>query len=182
MAPAGVVAFRRMKGHIPMLCECNRLEGVLEHRDMNSTYVLWILDDSAAHVVFLHRKWLDGLLYTDTTPFSSLLSLKGLDESCRMISRTLLAALKYKPDYLVIVSDDGANAAPLESGCSLADMLRLADHDMRSVCAVAEGPLGENNQLGRKLCELCCVLADRGFFNDPKNRKYGLRIRDSTTS
>jgi hypothetical protein len=31
--------------------------------------------------------------------------------------------------------------------------------------------------LGRRLSELCCVLADRGFFSDPRNRvKYGHQL------
>jgi len=45
-----------------------------------------------------------------------------------------------------------------------------------SIRAVAEGVEGENNLLGRRLSELCGVLADRGFFQDPKNRKYGIKL------
>ena len=156
-----------------MLCECMRLGGYLEHRDMHGTYVLWVLDADASHVVFLHKKWLNSLLYNGV-PFVDLLFSKEVDESCKMISRILLAALKYKPDYIVIVSDDNSGA-PYASGYSMETITRMVEPDVPSIRCVAEGLQGQNNYLGRRLSELCGVIADRGFFSDPKNRKYGLQ-------
>ena len=160
-----------------MLCDCARMGGYLEHRDMYGSYVLWVLDTDASHVVFLHKRWLNGLLYNGTTPFVELLFQKDVDECCRMISRVLLAALKYKPDYLVIVSDDDASGAPYASGYCMDTITTMVEPDLPSIRGVAEGLQGENNYLGRRLSELCRVIADRGFFSDPKNRKYGLQIR-----
>jgi hypothetical protein len=108
-------------------------------------------------------------------PFVQLLFYKDVDECCKMISRILLAALRYKPDYLVVVSDDDTGA-PLASGYSMGRITELVDPTVSSVRAVAEGVEGENNILGRKLSDLCRMIADRGFFSDPKNRKYGLRL------
>jgi hypothetical protein len=152
-----------------MLCECLRLEGRMEHRDTDSTYVLWQLHGDASHAVFLDRKWLDGLVYTNGQSFRQLQALVPAEECCKMISRTLLGALKYKPDYLVIVSDTGA---PLESGLSMDTALALSQPELACIRAVAEGSMGGNNFLGRRLTELCQVLADKGFFEDPKNRRY----------
>ena len=49
-----------MARSLPMLCECQRLEGCVEHRDMHSTYVLWVMRSDASLVVFLLRQWLDA--------------------------------------------------------------------------------------------------------------------------
>ena len=99
-----------------------------------------------------------------------------------MISRTLLASLRYKPDYIVLVSDDNSGA-PFASGLSMASMLELANEcpKRERIQALAERgglePLMDcmaNNILGRRLTELCGALADRGFFSDERNRvKYG---------
>jgi hypothetical protein len=150
------------------------MDGYLEHRDMYGTYVLWVLDADASHVVFLHKKWLNSLLYNGT-PFVELLYQKDVDECCKMISRILLAALKYKPDYLVIVSDDNTGS-PFASGYSMDRITTLVEPTVPSIRAIAEGVEGENNLLGHRLSELCGVLADRGFFQDPKNRKYGIKL------
>lgn len=157
-----------------MLCECVRMDGYVEHRDMYGTYVLWVLHSDASHVVFLHKRWLDGLLYNNgSIPFLELLRWKGHEEGCKMISRTLLATLGYKPDYLAIVADDDGTGAPLASGFSMGTITRLSDASIASIRSVAEGDDGNNNILGRRLSELCGTLADRGFFHDPKNkRKY----------
>lgn len=156
---------------LPMLCDCVRLEGCVEHRDTDSSYILWVLHSDASHVVFLHQKWLNGLVYTDGQTFLQLLSTKGPEEGCKMISRTLLGALGYKPDYIVIVSD--AFGAPLSSGLTMDTVMGVAPHYMPGIRAVAEGPPGENrNLLGARLTVLCGVLADRGFFQNPKNRRF----------
>ena len=154
-----------------MLCECQRLEGRTEHRDMHSTYVLWQMHSDASHVVFLDKKWLNALVYTDGQSFVQLLTQLPPEDCCKMISRTLLGALKYKPDYIVIVSELDTGA-PLASGLSMDTALALSQPELLFVRAVAEGPMGGNNFLGRRLTELCQVLADKGFFEDPKNRRY----------
>ena len=159
------------KRQLPMLCECQRLEGRTEHRDMDSTYILWQLHGDASHAVFLDRKWLDGLVYTNGQSFRQLQALVPAEECCKMISRTLLGALKYKPDYLVVVSD-ADTGAPLASGLSMDTALALSQPELACIRAVAEGPMGGNNFLGRRLTELCQVLADKGFFEDPKNRRF----------
>lgn len=157
---------------LPMLCDCQRLEGCVEHQDMNSTYVLWVLHSDGSHVVFLDRKWLDEIVYIDGIhKFRDLINIKSPLESCRMISRLLLGALKFKPDYLVVVSPDG-RGAPLTSGYTMDAALNTYRTDLKAIRRSAEGPDGRNNYLGAVLTELCGVLANRGFFNDPKNRRY----------
>ena len=156
---------------LPMLCECQRLEGCVEHRDMYSSYILWVMHHDASHVVFLHKRWLNALVYTDGQTFLQLLSRLPAEDCCKMISRTLLGALRYKPDYIVIVSDTDFGA-PLASGLSMDTALSLSQPELLCVRAVAEGPMGGNNFLGQRLTELCRVLADKGFFEDPKNRRY----------
>ena len=153
-----------------MLCDCRRLDDCVEHRDMHSTYVLWVMHSDASHVVFLHARWLNGLVYTDGQTFMQLLLHKSAEECCKMISRTLLGALKYKPDYIVVVSD-AAKDAPLASGLTMDAILGLAQPSVSDIRALSEGVEGRNF-LGSRLTELCGVLADRGFFDDPRNRRY----------
>ena len=96
-----------------------------------------------------------------------------------MIYRTLLGALKYKPDYIVVVSDEdhSANSECTKcfntSGWSMETVLERGYHG-ESIKLIAEGSGGgeKKNLLGRRLSELCGTLADRGFFNDPKNSRY----------
>lgn len=164
-----------MQRLLPMLCECQRLEGCVEHRDMNSTYVLWVMHHDASHVVYLHKQWLNALVYTDGQTFLSLLSHLPPEDCCKMISRTLLGALKYKPDYIVIVSDTDSGA-PLASGLSMPSALAAAIPDLACIRAMAEGSTGGDNFLGRRLSELCQVLADKGFFEDPKNKRYMSKV------
>jgi hypothetical protein len=109
-----------------MLCECVRLDGCVEHRDMDSTYVLWVLHQDRSHVVFLHKRWLDALEYTDGQTFMQLLMHRSPEECCKMISRTLLGALRFRPDYIVIVSDTDRCGAPLASGLCMETALNLA--------------------------------------------------------
>jgi hypothetical protein len=179
---------------LPRLCEMMQLDGRNEHRDMRSTYqyVLWVLDDGA-NVVFLHKDLLNRMLY-GTRCFIDWLAFKPHDECCRMVSRTLLASLRYKPDYIVLVGNDDVSGAPYASGYSMCTMLKLAEGNptLEHIRAVAEGymdlqsmvivthPVVAKNLppvLERRLSELCCVLADRGFFSDPRNRvKYGHQL------
>lgn len=169
-----------------------QLDGRDEHRDTSSTYVLWVLDDGA-NVVFLHKNLLNNIGYGDRR-FIDWLMVKPAYECCRMVSRTLLASLRYKPDYIVLVGDEDASGAPYASGFSMSTMLKMAEgnptlQNIREIAerggvdSAASAHLGcpivpmENNFLGHRLSELCCTLADRGFFSDPRNRvKYGKTI------
>lgn len=157
---------------LPMLCDCQRLEGCVEHQDMHSSYALWVLHSDGAHVVFLDRKWLDEIVYLDgVTKFRDLIEYRSPLEGCKMISRILLGALKYKPDYMVVVSSDG-RGAPLTSGHTMEVALNTYRTDLDAIKRAAEGPERRNNYLGAALSELCGALANRGFFNNPKNRRY----------
>ena len=158
---------------LPLLCECERKEECVEHRDMHSTYIVRIMHDDAAHVVCLHRKWLDAIVYADGRPFAALMQEKSPDECCRMVSRILLGALRFKPDYVVIVDDEGTGA-PMHSGLTMDTVLRGA-LSLRSTVALAEGPHNVRNLLGQLLSRQFQALADKGFFDDPKNRKYSPR-------
>jgi hypothetical protein len=161
-----------------------QLDGRNEHRDMHSTYVLWELDDGS-NVVFLHKEVLNNIVYGQKR-FIDWLMIKPWDECCRMISRTLLASLRYKPDYIVLVSDDDSGA-PYASGLSMSSMLKSAEGCavLGRIQALAEGRTTsehtalkvENNLLGSCLARLCSRLADRGFFSDALNRvKYGRKM------
>lgn len=179
---------------LPLLCEMMQLDGRDEHKDMNSTYALWVLDDGS-NVVFLHKDLLNNIIYSDRR-FIDWLMIKPPDECCRMISRTLLASLRYKPDYIVLVGDD-ETGAPYASGYSMSSVLKLADGcpTLTNIRMLAENgrhnhPMGiptspfclqdtGNNILGRRLAGRCCTLADRGFFSDERNRvKYGRDVPD----
>jgi len=93
----------------------------------------------------------------------------------------------------VLVSDDDESGAPYASGYSMSTALKMAEGcpTLKNIQSIAEGRGGvgaemsvhpgclmaENNLLGRRLSELCCTLADRGFFSDERNRvKYGREI------
>ena len=67
---------------LPMLCECQRLEGRTEHRDMDSTYVLWQMHSDASHAVFLDKRWLNALVYINGQSFLQLLSLLPAEVIC----------------------------------------------------------------------------------------------------
>lgn len=177
---------KRPASWFPLLCAMMRYEGRDEHRDMRSTYVLWVLDDGS-NVVFLHKDLLNDIVYRGQR-FIDWLMVKPPDECCRMVSRTVLASLRYKPAYIVLVGDDDRTGAPYASGYSMATMLRAVEGlpTLPHIQAVAEGggatrapgavvPLAPiSNLLGRCIAELCCTLADRGFFSDPANRvRYG---------
>ena len=168
-----------------------QLDGRDEHRDMNSKYVLWVLDDGS-NVVFLHKNLLNNILYGDRR-FVDWLMVKPAYECCRMVSRTLLASLRYKPDYIVLVGDDDESGAPYASGHSMSTILKMAEgcptlYNIKRLAECGGGGIDsanvdqtgrpdasvESNFLGHRLSELCCTLADRGFFSDARNRvKYG---------
>ena len=165
-----------------------QLDCVKEHRDMNSTYILWVLDDGS-NVVFLHKELLNNIVYGNRR-FIDWLMVKPHDECCRMISRTLLASLRYKPAYVVLVGEDDSGA-PYTSGFSMNTMLKMVEGcpTLQNIRAAAEGYSNQfigfdpfshqpvKNLLGHRLSELCVVLSDRGFFSDPRNRvKYGKQL------
>lgn len=169
---------------LPLLCDMKQLDGRDEHRDMHSTYVLWALDDGS-NVAFLHKHLLNRIEYGGRR-FIDWLAVKPVDECCRMISRTLLASLRYKPDYIALVNDEGDQGAPYGTEHSMATMLKAVEgcptlHNIRTAAEGVDPVQGlqhpmivTNNLLGRRLTELCGILADRGFFSDPMNRvRYG---------
>ena len=155
-----------MTARLPLLCECERKNAFVEHRDMNNTYVLWVMHRDASHVAFVDQNWLDGIVYTDGRTFPELLQDKPPLECCKMVSRPLLSAFKYKPDYVVVVAD-GNKGAPLTSGLCMGAAMRLAQpfEDVESIKRVVEGPGGQANTLGKHLTALFGALADKGFFN-----------------
>jgi hypothetical protein len=175
----------KLRPWLPLLCDMTQLDGRDEHRDLRSTYVLWVLDDGS-NVVFLHKHLLNRIEYGGRR-FIDWLVVKPVDECCRMISRTLLASLRYKPDYIVLVNNEHDCGAPYATDHSMATMLKAVEGcpTLRNIRTAAEGvdpmlalqgmhPMVTNNLLGRRLSELCGVLADRGFFSDPRNRvRYG---------
>ena len=172
----------RCPSWLPLLCEMKQLDGRDEHRDMHHTYSLWVLDDGS-NVVFLHKDLLNNISYGNRR-FIDWLMIKPPEECCRMVSRILLASLRYKPTYIVVVSDD-ESGAPYASGNSMASLHKLVEcvPTLENIRAVAEGGVFApftppvKNLLGRRLAELCGVLADRGFFSDPRNRvKYGRQL------
>lgn len=134
----------------------------MEHRDMDSSYIVRVMHAGGAHVVLLHRRWLDAIVYADGRPFPELMQTKSLDECCRMVSRTLLGALRFKPDHIVVVVD-GGDGPSMEAALQGARSLEAA---------LAMG----GNELGRRLSELCQGLADKGFFDDERaQKKYSPR-------
>jgi hypothetical protein len=148
------------------------MERYIEHRDMNSKYVLWVLDD-ASHVVFLHKHVLNEIQYANRT-FLQWLMEKPVEECCKMIARMFLANLKYKPDYIIIVADED-NGAPLASGYAMETILTMAKDNptLESIKTL----ILERNIIGHTLTDMCCSLANRGFFNDPQNmKKYAVRL------
>lgn len=152
---------------LPLLCECQRMDEYLEHRDMDSSYVVRVMHRDKSHVVLLHRRWLDAIVYTDGRTFAQLMQEKPPDECCRMVSRILLGALRFRPDYVVVVADDGAGA-PQYSGLTMETVAQGVQSLLLAV-HMAEGPDGTCNFLGRRLTELCGVLADRGFFDEGRS-------------
>jgi hypothetical protein len=144
------------------------MEKYLEHRDMDTKYVLWVLDD-ASHVVFLHKQVLNNIPYRGRK-FIDWLMQKPVEECCKMIARVFLANLRYKPDYVVIVSDED-DGAPLASGYAMETITTLAKE-----CPTVDNIkslIQDRNILGTHITDRCCNLANRGFFSDPNNmRKY----------
>jgi len=189
MASTPMATVHQLKPWLPLLCDMTQQDGRDEHRDLHWTYVLWVLDDGS-NVVFLNKSLLNSIQYGNRR-FIDWLVVKPVDECCRMISRTLLASLRYKPDYIVLVNDENDSGAPYASEYSMPAMLKLVDgcptlHNIRMVAEgagampfplMAAHPMLTKNLLGRRLSELCGVLADRGFFSDPRNRvKYGRQL------
>lgn len=178
------VTTSRKASWLPLLSEMMQLDGRDEHRDMHSTYVLWVLDDGS-NVVFLNKDILNNIVYKEKR-FIEWMMIKPAEECCCMISRTLLASLRYKPDYIVLVSED-VPATPFASGYQMSQILKQVEGCpvLNNIQATAEGDCNTfpvNNLLGRRLTELCCRLADRGFFSDQNNRvKYGRTIPDYST-
>jgi hypothetical protein len=155
----------------PLLCDCKKHNGFVEHRSMYMTYVLWVLPGKQ-HIAFIHADLLtNGITHKGSTFRELITSKQDLEEPCKMISRPFLQLLGYKPDYVVVVgSQDGL---PLTSGFSMSTILQHAavNPTIEHIRTLAEGPgepAGPRNQIGQRLTHLSLRLATKGFFTDPK--------------
>jgi len=156
----------------PLLCDCKKHNGFVEHRSKFMTYVLWVLPGKK-HVAFIHADLLaDGITNKGCTFRELIASKADLEEPCKMISRPFLQLLGYKPDYVVVVGSQ-EDGLPLTSGFSRATILQHAavNPTIEHIRTLAEGPgepAGPRNQIGQRLTQLSLRLADKGFFADPK--------------
>jgi hypothetical protein len=157
----------------PILCECIKYDGFVEHTCIWNTYVLWVLP-GGAHVAFIHKDLLADEVKNNGTTFRAiLLSKQNMDEPCKMISRPFLQILGYKPDYVVITDTRDETPTCITSGYSMPTILKLAAKNptMEHIRTLAEGPgepSGQRNQLGQALTHTSLRLATKGFFTDPK--------------
>ena len=157
----------------PLLCDCQKHDGFVEHRSMHMTYVLWVLPEKH-HVAFIHADLLaDGITNKGSTFRELLLSKTDLEEPCKMISRPFLQLLGYKPDYVVVVESQDGIPTTLTSGLSMPTILQHAavNPTMEHIRTLAEGPgepCGPRNRIGQLLTQLSLRLATKGFFADPK--------------
>ena len=157
----------------PLLCDCKKQDGFVEHKSMLMTYVLWVLPGKQ-HVAFIHADLLaDGITNKGSTFRELLLSKQDLEEPCKMISRPFLQLLGYKPDYVVVVESRDGITNHLTSGLSMPTFLQHAavNPTMEHIRTLAEGPgepSGQRNKIGQLLTQLSLRLATKGFFADPK--------------
>ena len=157
----------------PLLCECQKKDGYVEHASLCRNYVLWVLPDRR-HIAFVHRIILaNGVSNKGLTFGELLISKHSPEEPCKMISRPLLQTLGYKPDYVVVTESRDEVPTPLTSGYSMATLLnRCAKNPtMEHIRTLAEGPgepSGPRNQVGQLLSQLSQRLASNGFFADAK--------------
>ena len=95
----------------PILSECVKHNGFIEHTDLNYKYVLWVLP-GGQQVSFIHKDVLATELFNHGMTFGELLlSMPTLEEPCKIISRMFLQTLGYKPDYVVVTdSSDEVNS------------------------------------------------------------------------
>ena len=162
-----------MTASFPLLYNCTKHDGFIEHHGLNHTYVLWVLPDKQ-HVVFIHKTILAHRLTNRGNSFGELLQMKqNLDEPCKMISRPFVQALGYRPDYVVVT--DTVDEAPTTVTCGYT-MHTILQHASRNpttehIRTLAEGPgepTGPRNQLGQALAALSQRLVSKGFLADPK--------------
>jgi hypothetical protein len=149
---------------LPHLCECKRYPRFTSHQDAASSYVVWVFHDSKEEVVFLRSSVLHNLQYNGKT-FGEWLACKDHTECCRMISRNLMKAIRSKPDYVVIVSDQEVDDAHVLC-CQqcMGEMLALVA-DAESVHHVRKvvDDTGRNT-IGQTLTVLFQRLADKNFL------------------
>lgn len=169
-------ASHRMPTVLPLLCECTKCDGYVEHKSQCNTYVLWVLPDGQ-HIAFMHLHLICSKITNKGQTFGELLLTKqSHEEACKMISRPFLQALGYKPDYTVIVSneptsDDDCRGYYYYSTMPAILQLCAKNPTMQHIRTLVEGPgepCGPNNQIGQTLTQLSLRLASRGFFADPK--------------
>ena len=169
---------------LPMLCECKRYAHFTSHQDRNGSYVVWIFHNSKQEVVFLSASLLHSLAYNDKT-FGEWRKGKDYTECCRMISRSLMTAIRSKPDYVVVVSAQEP-IADHTSCCKqcMGEMLALvgAAESLEGVREVVNEAGG--NEIGVFLTSLFQRLADKNFL---QSRSYTLKsdikaaVTDATT-
>jgi hypothetical protein len=172
----------------PLLCECTTRDGFVEHRDMFYTYVLWVLPDDR-HVAFIHKDLIfNNIMHNGVTVGELVMSKKGLEEPCKMISRQFVKLLGYKPDYVVITTttttttssttaaaavsddndDDAIEGLPTSStttttcGYTMHAMLKLSSVNptMEHIRTLAEGP-GEPSGCRNQAGQLLTSLSSR---------------------
>ena len=160
---------------LPLLCECTKQNGFVQHRDVSFSYVLWVLPDGI-HVVFINMHLMMNNFTCHGVTFEGLLAVKQglLEEPCKMISRPFVKSLGYKPDYVVITdSHDEVPDCKTTCGYTMHTFLQLCSKNpnMEHIRTLAEGPgepSGQKNQLGQLLTTLSSRLEARGFMSDPK--------------
>ena len=164
----------------PLLCECTKYDGFVEHKDMFYSYVLWVLPDDR-HIAFIHNDLLFNNITHNGTTVGELVKLKkGLEEPCKMISRSFIKLLGYKPDYVVITdSEDAVRPSSYTTttfttcGYTMHTILQLSSVNptMEHIRTLVEGPgepSGCRNQAGQLLTSLSARLVEKGFLSDPK--------------
>jgi hypothetical protein len=157
----------------PLLCDCKKRDGFVEHTSSCRNYVLWVLPDGR-HIAFIHRILLaNGITNKGQTFGQILISKHSPDEPCKMISRHFLQTLGYKPDYVVVTETHDEAPSHLTSGYSMSTLLIQCAKNptMEHIRTLAEGPgepSGPRNQVGQLLSQFSQRLASKGFFADTK--------------
>ena len=148
--------------------------------------MVWVFHESKKEVVFISAALLHTLVYQDKTTFGELLKSKDYTECCRMISRGLMTSIRYKPDYVVIVSaqEPTDEHAPCCKQC-MGEMLALAgaaetlDHVKQAVVEAG------GNDTGVFFTSLFQRLADKNFLQEQRHqtlkKDMSAAVTDATT-
>ena len=161
------------RSSFPLLCDCKKKDGFVEHTSDCRNYVLWVLPDGR-HIAFIHRILLANSIHNKGQSFGELLLQKASpEEPCKMISRPFLQTLGYKPDYVVATESSDEVRTHFTSGYSMHTLLFhcAKNPTMEHIQTLAEGPgepSGRRNVVGQLLTQLSQKLAAKGFFSDAK--------------